>query len=683
MTSVQTLLWSSALAVIPLAIAVGLACRWLPLRSATRHALWLMILVMPVLLPLLAELPRPVAVLGADRQAIRTGGQEQDLASSDRVASVPPVPRSTLVPAASSRVDGSVGAGEFWPDIAGPARAASDTRRERRPESVAAVSASTPSTVAPRPAALIESPPPAPPPRGTEPSSPTSALTLWADRLEALWVALMAIPPLPASLWLGGLALLATLLGLRVARSARLLRYAHPAPDAVTALVAEEAAALGIRRTPATSFVDRQITPLIWCGRRPRLVLPTALWAQLDDAGRRAVILHELAHLKRRDHVVCWVRLVIGCVYWWHPVIWIAERRLREEADLSCDAWVTATHPNARRAYAQALLETRRFLSGLHPDWLAGPAIGLGVHSTRARLFSRRLTMVMTEHRAPKFSLRGAMVIATLALTAYLVAPALACPPDKKKQVKVPPRAQQPTHPLAPLPPPPPGPRGIAPNVEESTFEQFIRDRDRQRERSRQGDGSLEERMLQLEQQLERLHQMLERVDFATPMPPGPPAVAPFGVRWREDVAAPQGELVTRVYTLPQGKLDALTQLMARSDVPLLINRMDEGIEVQATPWEHHIIAAFCQMIDGEERIEAYELSEEKLEALTELMVRRDVPVLVEPGANQIKLHGNELEQMVFRAFVDLIEPPGPAEAPSVAASAFERAQEYERALEA
>ena len=40
--------------------------------------------------------------------------------------------------------------------------------------------------------------------------------------------------------------------------------------------------------------------------------MPRGLWEQLDEVGRRAVVLHELAHLKRCDHVVCWLAGIVG-----------------------------------------------------------------------------------------------------------------------------------------------------------------------------------------------------------------------------------------------------------------------------------------------------------------------------------------------------------------------------------
>jgi hypothetical protein len=58
------------------------------------------------------------------------------------------------------------------------------------------------------------------------------------------------------------------------------------------------------------------------------------------------------------------------------------------------------------------------------------------------------------------------------------------------------------------------------------------------------------------------------------------------------------GEVIPRVYSLPQGKLEALTQLMSRSDVPILVRRQENGLEVQATDRQHRIFAAFIRMID-------------------------------------------------------------------------------------
>jgi beta-lactamase regulating signal transducer with metallopeptidase domain len=138
-------------------------------------------------------------------------------------------------------------------------------------------------------------------------------------QLGAIRDAVMSLPPIPARVWLGGILALLLVGALRIERSRRVVRAATAAPPSVERMVDEASRELRLRRPPVTLMVDLAVTPMLWCGRRVRLVLPRRLWAQLDDVGRRAVICHELAHLRRRDHWVCRAEMIIGWVYWWHP----------------------------------------------------------------------------------------------------------------------------------------------------------------------------------------------------------------------------------------------------------------------------------------------------------------------------------------------------------------------------
>ena len=87
--------------------------------------------------------------------------------------------------------------------------------------------------------------------------------------------------------------------------------------------------------------------------------------------------------------------------------------RLHEEAEFCCDAWVTWLLPRGRRAYAEALLQTKQFISTNHRPV---PASGIGVTTTgRARRFARRITMVMTERVTPRLSVSGSALAVVLA----------------------------------------------------------------------------------------------------------------------------------------------------------------------------------------------------------------------------------------------------------------------------
>jgi len=92
------------------------------------------------------------------------------------------------------------------------------------------------------------------------------------------------------------------------------------------------------------------------------IVLPIALQHRLSEDEMDTVLMHELAHIRRRDHLIRWFELIITVLYWWNPVVWWARRELRKAEEECCDAWVQREFPKKTNSYASALLETAEFL---------------------------------------------------------------------------------------------------------------------------------------------------------------------------------------------------------------------------------------------------------------------------------------------------------------------------------
>ncbi len=261
----------------------------------------------------------------------------------------------------------------------------------------------------------------------------------------AMWLALalgvrdlvVMLPAVPLDVWLAGLAIVMVLHGLRVWGFSRRLARGYAAPGWVQYEVKRIARRLGLRRVPDVVMVDDRVSPLIWCGWRVRLVLPIGLWRELDGPGRLAILCHELAHLRRMDHWVSRVELALAAVYWWHPVLWWVRRRLHEEADACCDAWVTWLMPRRRRAYAEAILRTRQYMD---LGQTSAPAGGMAVASAGARQLARRLSMVMTQTIRPGHSLASAMLACVFIGAGWLVTPAISCPPEDGPQTALEPR---------------------------------------------------------------------------------------------------------------------------------------------------------------------------------------------------------------------------------------------------
>ncbi len=485
-------------------------------------------------------------------------------------------------------------------------------------------------------------------PTGEKPSSfsifktfaPADLVRRWLVGLTTVRDDFGRLPPIPVWLWVGGIILLSYLKLHGILRFRRRIRRGSAAPDHIATLVADAAQRIGLRRTPSTLMVDDRISPMIWCGRRTRLVLPTGLWAELDDVGRKAVIFHELAHVRRRDHWVCWIEEVVGALYWWNPLAWWIRARLREEADNCCDGWVTWLLPKARAEYATALLTTRQFIS---TGTSAMPTVGMGMITARAKRFGRRLTMVMTERTAPKVSLYGISLALALSLAGWLATPArssdsaemqarakqrTAAPvastngPSEVEVVKggvivqkgskpspkvitipaeTPVVALAPAAPIVSTTPLPPSPS----NRPRTTWTRQERPRGNGGNWQPQ-EPALEMRLAELEKQLARLTETLDAqhgnghgagipalamagpADRAPTPPPShedtpPPPRAP-----RQPIAGAMnttsGSNGVVVYQLSKEKAEALTKLLIREDVPIRVRGVDGGIEVHGTP---------------------------------------------------------------------------------------------------
>jgi beta-lactamase regulating signal transducer with metallopeptidase domain len=248
-----------------------------------------------------------------------------------------------------------------------------------------------------------------------------------AERLELLFL----------GLWVAGMLGFAGWQVLRIIHFRRLPSRGQPPPNWLASHVKRVAAALGVR-PPRTLVVPDNGSPVLWCLGAPRLLIPASLLGQLEAAWWPGVFVHELAHLRRRDHWVSWLELVAGCFWWWNPVFWLVRRQLRQHAEMACDAWVIEILPDGRRAYAETLLAVSQAVSRA-----AVPAPALAIAPRARRAFERRLTMIMSGRvtcRVPVAVLAFVALLAAAALPGWSVRLA-ADEPEKKRDAKPSPTA--------------------------------------------------------------------------------------------------------------------------------------------------------------------------------------------------------------------------------------------------
>ncbi len=218
-----------------------------------------------------------------------------------------------------------------------------------------------------------------------------------------------------AALWLGGvlIAVLRPLLGLW--GIARLSQASAAVTDAsILAQAAECASALGISQAPALRQADASV-PMTWGWHRPVVLLPAE--ARDWPEGRlRAVLLHELAHVRRRDWLSHRLADVVCALYWFHPLAWLTARRLKMESEIACDDLVL-TSGVAAPDYARHLLDVAR---ALRPAPALVPTAAIAMART-ARI-EGRLTMILDTTR-PRRALTRRALLTVLSLSAAALVP--------------------------------------------------------------------------------------------------------------------------------------------------------------------------------------------------------------------------------------------------------------------
>lgn len=70
---------------------------------------------------------------------------------------------------------------------------------------------------------------------------------------------------------------------------------------------------------------------------RPAITIPQGLRERLSSMEYNAVLLHELAHARRRDNLSSAFVHAVACIFWFHPLLWFAEKRLISERERACD----------------------------------------------------------------------------------------------------------------------------------------------------------------------------------------------------------------------------------------------------------------------------------------------------------------------------------------------------------
>ena len=188
----------------------------------------------------------------------------------------------------------------------------------------------------------------------------------------------------------------------------------------VSVLIHEAATELHVRRGIGVLIGDCGIVPMATGLLRSTVLLPREA-AQWSRERLRIVLLHEMAHIRRRDCVTQAMAELAGAFYWFNPLAWLAVRRLRIERERACDDLVLSVG-NKASDYAAHLLALARPLE-------SGALASASVTIASSSHLETRLRSILNPRLDRRALTAGTAVMASV-IAACLVLPIAAMRPQ-------------------------------------------------------------------------------------------------------------------------------------------------------------------------------------------------------------------------------------------------------------
>jgi len=130
--------------------------------------------------------------------------------------------------------------------------------------------------------------------------------------------------------------------------------------ERMAALADEAQKFIGMKFKVQVKLTTNSMSPAV-CGLfRPAILIPQSLAENFSDEQLRAVLLHELIHLRRRDVWLNFLQSLLQIFYWWHPLVWLANVRIRQAREEAVDDAVMLVLRDEAETYAPTLLEVAK-----------------------------------------------------------------------------------------------------------------------------------------------------------------------------------------------------------------------------------------------------------------------------------------------------------------------------------
>jgi len=199
------------------------------------------------------------------------------------------------------------------------------------------------------------------------------------------------------------------------------------APDPWPQRLDQLRARLGLSKPVALLETCLADVPVVIGYVRPVILVPVGLLAGMPASQVEAILMHELAHIRRRDYLANLLQTVVESFLFYHPAIWWMSGVIRAEREKCCDDLVVAASGDAHDyAAALAALEQTR--------WAANEAVLAATGGSLMKRIHRLLYQPKASALAPVFS-AGILTIAAVGAMAAWQAQSPATPAEPQAKV--------------------------------------------------------------------------------------------------------------------------------------------------------------------------------------------------------------------------------------------------------
>ncbi len=168
---------------------------------------------------------------------------------------------------------------------------------------------------------------------------------------------------------------------------------------------------------PRLAMTSRITTPILVGAICPTILIPSSMVRSLSSADLQLIIAHELGHAKRRDLFWNWLLVIVRTIFFFHPLVWITQKRFALDQEIACDQLALKTTNTNFQQYGRLLVKCSAPSSRRTTQNLAAVGAVSSFNSLRERILE--MNRFDTQHS--RFT--GWLSMAALAACLALLAP--------------------------------------------------------------------------------------------------------------------------------------------------------------------------------------------------------------------------------------------------------------------